>query len=85
MQTFIDKYIDQGRDEGRKEGKNEGLQEGKHEGRALLLTGMLKKRFGLLPDWVDKKLKKADSTTLEAWSLNLLSANRLEDVFSIDH
>ena len=97
MQTFIDKYIDQGRkkgrnegwkvgkQEGREEGKQEGREEGKQEGGALLLTGQLKKRFGSLPDWVDKKMKKADSKTLETWGLNLLSANKLEDVFSVDH
>ena len=81
MQTFIDKYIDQGREKGR----DEGWKEGKHEGGALFFTGLLKKRFGSLPDWVDQKLKEADSKTLETWGLNLLSANRLEDVFSIDH
>ena len=89
MQTFIDKYIDQGREKGRdegwKDGKREGLQEGKQEGGALFFTGLLKKRFGLLPDWVATKLKKADSKTLETWGLNLLSAKRLEDVFSVDH
>ena len=81
MQTFIDKYIDQGR----AKGKHEGLQEGKQEGGALLLTCQLKKRFGSLPDWAGQKLKEADSATLETWGLNLLSANRLEDIFSIDH
>ena len=85
MQTFIDKYFDQGREKGRDEGRDEGWEAGKQEGGALLLTGLLQKRFGSLPSWAEQKLKEADSKTLETWGFNLLSADRLEDIFSVDH
>ena len=37
--------------------------------------------FGSLPKWAEKKIHNADIKTLEKWSLKLLSANELDEVF----
>lgn len=60
----------------------EGRQEGRLEGAALLLRTLLARRFGDLPGWAAEKLKTASAETIERWSLQMLDAGRLEDVFA---
>lgn len=69
MQTFIDKYIEQG--------KQQGMQQGGYK----ILAAMLVQRFGSLPEWAGKKIKEADVDSLEDWSIRLLSADNLDEVF----
>lgn len=71
-----------GRQEGRQEGKELGLQEGAHRGAERVLRSLLVRRFGELPGWVNARLHDADADTLEQWSLQMLDAARLEDVFA---
>jgi hypothetical protein len=56
----------------------EAKQEGKREGKKEQLSHLLKKRF---PGWVTKKLEKATIKKLELWTLRILNANTLEQVF----
>jgi len=65
MQTFIDKYIEQ------------GMQQGIHK----ILTTPLSCRFGTLPEWAKKKIEEADVVSIEEWSLKLLSASTVDEVF----
>jgi flagellar biosynthesis/type III secretory pathway protein FliH len=62
------------------EGRREGRQEGWQEGAADLLSHLLERRFGPLPDEVLNRLKMADTATLEAWGMRVLDAGRLADV-----
>ena len=80
--VFTEQGRELGRQEGRQEGKELGLQEGAHRGAVRLLRSLLSRRFGDLPLWVDARLKDADADTLEQWSLRVLDAGRLEDVFA---
>ena len=48
---------------------------------AMIVTGLLEKRFGKLPEWVAEKLGSAKEDELIAWSLQVLSAPTLNDVF----
>ena len=75
--------LEAGRQEGRQAGRQEGRQEGVVEGESLLFKRLLAKRFGVLPEWVQKKLQQANSDTLEQWADNLLDAKSLEAVFHI--
>ncbi|NYT25097.1 Rpn family recombination-promoting nuclease/putative transposase [Alcaligenaceae bacterium] len=59
----------------------EGKQEGRQDGQADLLARLIARKFGALPDTDRKRLASATSTQLEAWSLNILDAERIEDVF----
>lgn len=56
------------------------VQKGKVEGEAHLLRRQLEHRFGPLPEWAERRLKSADLTKLERWSLRLLEAERLEQI-----
>ena len=73
MKTFIDEYIEQGR----KKGKQEGRQQAGYK----ILSTQLTHRFGTLPKWATEKIDNADIDTLEKWSLRLLSAKKLDEVF----
>ena len=69
MKTFIDEYIEQ------------GMQKGMHQQGYKILSTQLAHRFGTLPTWAKEKIDNADINTLEKWSLQLLSAEKLDEVF----
>ncbi len=56
-------------------------QEGQQEGQAALLSRLLERRFGVLPDDVRSRLASASLEQLETWSLNILDATALDEVF----
>ncbi|MBF0184641.1 MAG: Rpn family recombination-promoting nuclease/putative transposase [Magnetococcales bacterium] len=62
--------------------KPEWLSVGRQEGEAKILIRQLQKRFGDLPPWANQKVADADSATLENWSIRLLDAKSLEEVFA---
>ena len=74
--------LEQGRVEGRSEGRVEGRVEGRSEGMALLLESQLEKRFGSLPPTLKERLFAAPSAALATWSLRVLDASSLEEVFA---
>ncbi len=59
-------------------------QEGHHEREAAVLLRQLQRRFGKLSNKTREKIAKADLPTLEEWSLRILDAKSLEDVFADD-
>ena len=61
-----------------------GEQRGKQRANITMLSRLLKKRFGELPNWVHVRLEQATVPELEHWSLKLLDVTRLEDVFKED-
>ncbi len=69
MKTFIDEYIEQ------------GMKKGRQQAGYKILSTQLTHRFGTLPQWVTEKINNADLDTLEKWSLRLLSAEKLDEVF----
>lgn len=73
--------VEEGLQKGLKEGLKEGLQQGERGGAATLLKGLLARKFGALPDWAEARMAQADTATLQQWALNVLDAQRLEDVF----
>ena len=64
-------------DKGRAEGQAKGIIKGE----AAILKRQLEKRFGKLPKWAVTRLQKANSDQLEEWSLRVLEASKLKDVF----
>ena len=63
------------------EGRQVGLKEGMQEGASIVLQRLLQRKFGVIPPSVQQKLKTATSEQLEAWSLNILDATTLDEVF----
>jgi len=72
--------VDYARHAGREEGREEGLQKGIQQQRQTLSL-MLERKFGPLPRSCQAKIGQADSEQLQAWSLNFVNAQRVEDVF----
>ena len=54
---------------------------GEQKGEARMLSRQLQRRFREVPIWVSDKIAKADLSSLEEWSLRILDAKSLEDVF----
>ena len=66
----------------KEEGLRERRLEGRLEGESTLLQKLFERRFGPLPDWARQRLAEATSEQLEAWALEVLDADTLEDVFA---
>lgn len=62
--------------------KRERRVEWTQEAEAKMLTRQLQCRFGDLPMWVNEKLAKADSSSLEEWGLRFVDATTLDSVFA---
>ncbi|MFT0533916.1 DUF4351 domain-containing protein [Castellaniella hirudinis] len=59
----------------------QGLKMGIEQGQANLLLRLVERRFGAQADDIHEKIRSANSAQLEAWSLNILDAQVLDDVF----
>jgi len=68
--------------QGLEQGRQEGRVEGRSEGMALLLETQLEKRFGSLPPMLKERLFAAPPAALATWSLRILDASSLEEVFA---
>ena len=64
------------------EGRIEGRQEGRQEGEAALLQRQLVRKFGPLPEALQQRIQTATPNQLETWSLSILDAQTLDDVFA---
>jgi predicted transposase/invertase (TIGR01784 family) len=67
--------------QGRREGRQEGLQEGLQEGRHAILRRILEKRFGQIPEWVEKRLTGLPAADLDEVGVRILDASTFEDLF----
>ena len=68
--------------EGLQQGRQQGLHEGRQQGEFLLLSKLLRRRFGELPAWVTPRLQQASPEQLERWAERLLETNDLETLFN---
>ncbi|MGB3287885.1 MAG: hypothetical protein WBA83_01280 [Burkholderiaceae bacterium] len=67
---------------GEHKGKEIGKEIGRMEGIAGLLATLITRKFGQLPDWGRIRLNEADEATLNRWAVQVLDAQRIEDVFA---
>jgi len=58
-----------------------GVQQGIHQTGNKILGTQLTQRFGTVPEWVSIKINNADLDLLEKWSLRILSAENIDDIF----
>lgn len=75
------RFSEQWRRQGREEGLHEGRQEGIQIGQATVLKRLLMRRFGELDPAVRVRIDAATPLQLETWSLNVLDAHTLAEVF----
>lgn len=69
--------------EGLQAGEQKGRQEGRQEGGCAILRDQIQAKFGQVPDWAQAHLAQADAQALHQWSINVLSAERIESVFGL--
>ncbi|MDN5843355.1 MAG: DUF4351 domain-containing protein, partial [Alcaligenaceae bacterium] len=58
-----------------------GIQKVKVEGEADLLLRQITRKFGSFPKATRQRIQTATSAQLETWSLNILDAETLDEVF----
>ena len=68
----------------RQEGLKEGRAKGLREGEARILTRLLERRFGPLPDGFAARIAAASTSQLERWLEAVLDAPTCEAVFHAD-
>ena len=73
---------EQGILEGKEQGRLEGKEQGELQGVAKTLSAQLLRRFGPIPDWARVRITEANEATLQRWALQILDAQRIEDVFA---
>jgi predicted transposase YdaD len=61
--------------------REKGREEGQQEGLRRLFVKLLAQRFGQVPESVGRRAEAADVASLERWSLRILSARSLDEVF----
>ncbi len=70
------------REEVLKDVREEVLREGRQEGLAAVVERLMDQRFGPLDEATRQRIHAADGDTLMAWADKVLTAGRLEDIFS---
>ena len=63
------------------QGLEKGRVEGRVEGQAELLLSQLQRRFGSVDAAITHRIQTAGAQALRVWSLNILDADTLDDVF----
>jgi predicted transposase/invertase (TIGR01784 family) len=63
-------------------GMQRGLERGRQEGERSVLTRLLERRFGPLPQDLRERLERASLHELDRWTDQVLSAHTLADVFA---
>ncbi len=59
-----------------------GVLQGRAEGQRALLTKQLRLKFGPLPTIVEDRLATADVRHLETWAARILTASRLDQIWT---
>lgn len=75
------RFSEQWRKQGLAQGLEQGLEQGIQIGQAIVLKRLLMRRFGALDPAMHVRIDAATPTQLETWSLNVLDAQALDDVF----
>jgi flagellar biosynthesis/type III secretory pathway protein FliH len=74
MMTYAEKL--------KQEGHDQGHREGQQEGQCKMLLRQLTRRFGVLPEAVEKRIARAEAAELQDWALRVLDARSLDEVFA---
>ncbi len=71
----------EGEQRGIQKGMQKGMQKGEQLGEIKLLKRQLTRRFGSLPDDIERRIDSAPSAELELWADRVLEAQSLSDIF----
>lgn len=59
-----------------------GIRKGEQIGEAKILTRLLQRRFGIVPEWASEKIAKAEPSSLEEWADRVLDTPTLDEIFA---
>ncbi|WP_269900004.1 DUF4351 domain-containing protein [Paenalcaligenes faecalis] len=71
----------EGLEEGREKGRGEGLEEGLKRAQITILLRLLESKFGPLSSDLQQRIKSASQEQREIWTLQLLKAESLDELF----
>ena len=83
IQRWKMEFQEKGLRKGLKQGLKKGRAQGLRDGEARLLTRLLEKRFGELPERVRYRIQRASQEQLEAWAERALDAHDLDTVITL--
>lgn len=63
------------------QGMQQGMQQGQRKGAAEIVTSLITRKFGPLPNWAQVRMARADEAELNQWAMQVLDAQRIEQVF----
>ncbi|MBP6019654.1 MAG: DUF4351 domain-containing protein [Burkholderiaceae bacterium] len=78
----LEEGLQKGLMRGLRQGEAKGIEQGVRKGEATLLERQLVRKFGPLPKTFQQRLQSATPAQLETWSLNVLDADSLAEVFT---
>ena len=81
-QALRQEGLEKGIHQGIEQGIEQGMQKGMQKGEALVLARLMERRFGPLPEPIQRRIESADAETLLRWSERILVANSMEEVLS---
>lgn len=67
---------------GFEEGRREGREEGRREGKLEFLHDQIQDRFGVLPEWAEKRLAALSAAEIHRTAIRWLTAETLADLFA---
>ena len=80
---WLQKGLEQGRQEGRQQGRQEGRQEGLEKAARQILTGLIVRKYGAVPDWAQARIDQAGIEQVEVWVDAIFDAETIEDLLGV--
>jgi hypothetical protein len=81
LEQKLHEGINLGVQKGLEQGLEQGLQTGLQEGEATMLSRLLTRRFGDLPQWAQERVKNAAKAQIEVWFDRAIDVATLDEVF----
>ncbi|MBK1672608.1 hypothetical protein CKO35_04700, partial [Ectothiorhodospira shaposhnikovii] len=83
--SLAQEWMDRGEAKGLQKGIQQGLQQGLQQGEAQTLLRQIERKFGAQARMhCQQRVQQADEAQLLQWIDNILTAERIEDVFQND-
>ena len=84
MRSCLDLLLELNEERGFKKGEKSGQKRGELLALRTILQGLLHTRFGAVPARVRDRVSTGTAGSLQRWSLRVVTAQRIDDVFAGD-
>ena len=83
VRAMLAETVAEWKEEWKREGLKEGRQEGRQEGEVNILLKLIELKFGQISLKNRKMIQSADSETLLRWGKQILTANKMDEIFRL--